>query len=251
MPVRCLRGLAGLVFGLVSLVALAQGGPPLLTDDPGTPGNGHSELNIAFLLEKSKGESLYSAPLIDFNYGVGERIQLKAEIPWLIRNETSANSQSGLGNLLLGLKWRFLDENPAGVDLSVYPQFDFNTSAHSRRSGLVPEGMELFLPAEVAKDLGLISVNLELGYLFREEREDEWIWGLALGRKLTDEIEVLGEVHGETARKFNRGELVWNLGARIKLSELNSILVSAGRGIRGESRGEPDFIGYLGLQFNF
>jgi hypothetical protein len=237
--------------GLVPRLALAQGGPPLLTDDPGTPGAGHSELNIAFGIEKSKGESLYDVPLFDFNYGVGERFQLKFEVPWLIRNETLESTRSGLGNLLLGFKGRFLDEHQTGVDMSVYPQVNFNTTAHSRRSGLVPEGMEILLPAEVAKDLGPVSVNLELGCLLREEGEEEWVWGFALSRKVTNEIEVLGEVHGETARGFHHGELVWNLGARIKLSELNSILVSVGRGIRGESRGEPGLIGYIGLQFNF
>ena len=29
------------------LRVLAQGGPPLITDDPGTPGDGHWEINIA------------------------------------------------------------------------------------------------------------------------------------------------------------------------------------------------------------
>ena len=236
---------------LMPQLALAQGGPPLLTDDPGTPGNGHTEFNLALTLEKAGAESLYGAPLLDFNYGLGERIQLKVEIPWVIRTEKSATTQSALGNMLFGFKYRFLDENSSGVDFSVYPQFDFNTTAHSRRSGVAPEGMELLLPAEVAKDLGPFVVNVEVGSLLREEAEEEWDWGLALGKPVTEGVELLGEIHGETARAFERGQLVWNLGARIKLTDLNSILISAGRGIRGQSRGEPQFIGYIGLQFNF
>jgi hypothetical protein len=251
LQIPCLKGLVGVLFGLMSRLAMAQGGPPLLTDDPGTPGNGKTELNVAFTTEKSRKEQLFEAPLFDINYGVGEHIQIKLEIPWLVRDEESERTRSGLGNVLLGFKWRFLDEKEDGVDASIYPQPDFNTAVVSRRSGLVAEGMELLLPVQVARDFGPVAVNVELGFRLHEEGEDVWVWGLALGRKVTDEIELLGEVHGEAARSFDRGKLVFNLGARWKLSELNSILVSAGRGIRGESRGEPSFIGYLGLQFNF
>jgi hypothetical protein len=251
LMVGYLTGAVLVLFALAPRLALAQGGPPLLTDDPGTPGNGQSELNIAFTVEKFRNESQVEAPLIDFNYGIGERIQVKFEIPWLIGTESSQPTQSGLGTLLLGFKYRFLDENPSGIDASFYPQVDFATSAHARQAGLVPEGMELLLPVELQKDLGVISVNVEWGYLLREEAEEEWRWGIALGRKITEEIQILGEVHGESAKNFDRGQLVFNLGARIQLSHLNSILVSAGRGIRGETRGEPGFIGYLGLQFNF
>src|SRR5436190_8802827 len=84
---------------MVWLIAalLAQGGPPLLTDDPGTPGNGNSELNLAFTLERFRHESLYEAPLLDFNYGVGERIQLKIELPWLLKHENPGPDASDSG----------------------------------------------------------------------------------------------------------------------------------------------------------
>jgi hypothetical protein len=251
LPVRCLRVLVGVLFGMMSRLAMAQGGPPLLTDDPGTPGNGRTELNIAFTTQKSRREQLFEAPLIDMNTGVGEHIQIKLEMPWLVRAEVLERTRSGLGNVLLGFKWRYVDEKTDGIDASVYPQADFNTRGVSRRLGLVAEGMELFLPVQFARDIGPGFVNVELGYRLHEEGEDAWVWGLALGRKVRDEIELLGEVHGEATRGFDRGKLVFNLGARWKLSELNSILISAGRGIRGEARGEPSFIGYVGLQFNF
>jgi len=244
-------GFAALVFAGMPRPAFAQGGPPLLTDDPGTPGNGHTELNIAFTVEKFRSETQYGTPLIDVNTGLGERIQLKCELPWLIETSPAQPTRSGLGDVLLGFKYRYLDENPSGVDASVYPQASLTTNAHARRSGLVPEGMSLLLPAEFAKDLGVLTINVEIGYLLQEEAQDQWVWGIALGRKIAGEIELLGEVHGESARDFGSAQMVWNLGARIPLSTLNSILFSAGRGFRGEARGEPELLGYLGLQFNF
>jgi hypothetical protein len=230
---------------------LAQGGPPLLTDDPGTPGVGRSELNIAFTVEKFKHETLYEAPLLDFNYGVGERIQLKIELPWLLKHETPGPDASGLGNILLGFKYRFLDQDPSGADVSFYPQAELRTTAHSRQAGLVGEGLTLLLPIQAARDFGPVAINGELGYLLVEEGEDAWVWGVALSHELTEGLELLGEIHGETGTSFGHGELVWNIGARVKLSGLNTLLASVGRGIRGESRSEPTLIGYLGLQFNF
>src|SRR5262245_55194249 len=114
-------------------VLLAQAGPPLLTDDPGTPGDGHSELNVAFTVEKLRHEVSYEAPVLDFNYGVGERTQLKVELPWLIEHEKAGSDASGLGNVLLGIKCRFLDHDPDWVDVSVYPQAELHTTAHSSR----------------------------------------------------------------------------------------------------------------------
>src|SRR5215831_18405962 len=35
--------------------ALAQGGPPMVTDDPGTPGDGHWEINIGSIATHSPG----------------------------------------------------------------------------------------------------------------------------------------------------------------------------------------------------
>ena len=232
-------------------VLLAQGGPPLLTDDPGTPGDGRWEVNLALTVEKSRNARIFEAPLLDLNYGVGERIQLKAELPWLVGHENGGDTQSALGRGLLGAKLRFLDQEPSGVDVSVYPQVEFGTSAHARRAGLADSDVTLLLPVEVGRDFGPLSVNVEAGYLGVEAGEDAWVWGVALGRQVAESVELLGEIHGESEVGFHAGVIVWNLGARIRLSELNTLLVSAGRGFRGESRSEPELIAYLGLQFNF
>jgi hypothetical protein len=230
---------------------LAQGGPPLITDDPATPGHGRTELNVAFTVEKLRDFTLYKAPLLDFNHGVDDRTQLKVELPWVIGRSHPGPDASGLGNLLLGFKVRFVDQDQAGFAASVYPQTDIVTSARSRRAGLVDEHSSLLLPIEVSRHFGSFAVTGEVGYRFVEEDDDEWIWGIAVGVHATEDLEIVGEIHGETSAGFHQGELIWDIGLRIKLSDLNTILVSAGRGIRGAPQSEPDLIGYLGLQFNF
>ena len=61
--------------------ARAQGGPPFITDDPGTPGNHHWEINFGWIANHNPGQSYYEIPDVDINYGWGDRIQLKYEIP--------------------------------------------------------------------------------------------------------------------------------------------------------------------------
>src|SRR5947207_15653649 len=73
---------------------VAQAGPPLLTDDPDTPGNRHWEINVAWTLSPKQSDSLFGIPLIDINYGLVQRIQLKAEAPWLILKERRGGTRS-------------------------------------------------------------------------------------------------------------------------------------------------------------
>src|SRR5690242_14707903 len=70
---------------LSAVAALAQGGPPMRTDDPGTPGNGNVEINLAVTSDRRADERVLEAPLVDINYGLGERIQLKVEVPFVIQ----------------------------------------------------------------------------------------------------------------------------------------------------------------------
>jgi hypothetical protein len=53
---------------LICIVAgrevLAQGGPPMITDDPGTPGNGHFEINIAATLAQWPHQQSWELPAL-------------------------------------------------------------------------------------------------------------------------------------------------------------------------------------------
>jgi hypothetical protein len=62
-----LRRLAILILVLVPVSALAQGGPPMITYDPDTPGPGYWEINLAGIIERSQSERRYEAPAADIN----------------------------------------------------------------------------------------------------------------------------------------------------------------------------------------
>ena len=76
-------------------LAFAQAGPPFFTNDPGTPGNANWEINIASAQSIGRGSSAYQVPQIDLNYGLGDRVQLTYEIPYVVQTSSGEPRQSG------------------------------------------------------------------------------------------------------------------------------------------------------------
>lgn len=106
--------------------ARAQAGPPFLSNDPGTPGNGNWEINIAGAQSINHGVSTYQVPQIDLNFGLGDRIQLTYEVPYVIETQVGQPHQSAWGNAFPGVKWRFLDKGEGNWQDSIFPQVETN-----------------------------------------------------------------------------------------------------------------------------
>ena len=99
---------------LVTSLARAQGGPPFITDDPGTPGNHHWEINFGWEADHNPGNAYYETPDIDMNFGWGDRIQLKYELPMAVATDPNNTTRAGLGESLLGIKWRPFEYHTKG-----------------------------------------------------------------------------------------------------------------------------------------
>ncbi|MGO9426072.1 MAG: hypothetical protein ACLP6Z_11820, partial [Steroidobacteraceae bacterium] len=69
MAVRFLA--VALLMALEVPTASAQGGPPFLTNDPGTPGNANWEINLGSMQSIVRSGATYQVPQIDLNFGVG------------------------------------------------------------------------------------------------------------------------------------------------------------------------------------
>ncbi len=225
--------------------ARAQGGPPLLTDDPGTPGAGRWEINVALTLDRTSASREIGAPLVDVNYGWGERLQLKLEIPWIVADDDAEGRRSGLGNPLLGVKWRFLDEDKAGIAVSTYPQLGFNLVSSSADRGLAERETSFLLPVSAVKRIGPVSLDVEAGRLFRTG-EGFWVWGVALGHDF-GRVEALAELFGTSGPEAADRQTVLNVGGRVRVGEHATLLISAGGSIY-DGEGSHHVLAYLGLQ---
>jgi hypothetical protein len=184
---------------------------------------------------------------------LGEKIQLKVETSWIFNNPDGGEASNGVGNSALGIKWRFLDEAQRGLDLSVYPQLEFNTASYSVDLGLVNPGTKFILPFQAEKGFGPWNVNGELGYIFNQESGNQWLYGLACGYRISKRFQWVGELYGIAASDlaWDSHDLIVDLGFRWNLIPWLNWNTSVGRSIHAAAGNEKALLFYTGVQFVF
>jgi hypothetical protein len=241
------RRLAIAVFAACAArAAFGQGGPPMITDDPGTPGPGKWENNIAIAFEHRPHETAYDLPVIDLNYGVGEHIQLTLQGGPVLLKRSGHGLIGGLGGTEAAVKWRFLDEE-SGFDASMFPRVIFNIMQSSVRRGLTEDGTRFQIPFQVAKAFGRFHADAEFGPLASTLGRSEWIYGIVGGVELAKTTMLMAELHGTSRMNLTRHVLTVNFGLRRQLTDARILLASIGHELRDPDQARS-FIGYLGVQ---
>ena len=232
----------------VARVAFGQGGPPMITDDPGTPGNGKWENNLAIAFEHRPGETAYEVPAIDLNYGLGEHIQLTLQTAPVLLKRSGHGLIGGLGGTEAAVKWRFLDEATSGFDMSMFPRVIFNVAQSSVRRGLAEDGTRFQIPFQAAKTFGRLHVDAEFGPRASTVGRSEWLCGIVCGFDVAKPTMLMAELHDESRMNFSRDVLTLNFGLRHEFTENYILIVSMGHELR--SPDQPTvLIGYFGMQF--
>jgi len=232
--------------------AKAQGGPPLLTDDPDTPGPDHWEINAGTTSVYAAHEWLLGAPLLDINYGVGDHVQLKYQWQANLLAQDHGDVSAGFGNSLAGVKWRFIDQtNASWLEVSIYPQLEFVYPHSSARRGLAVGGDNVLAPIEVEHKFKSLTVYGEVGYLWNEYQPAAGWYGLAGEYELSEKFSLMGEFYGGFDRAFEHNGLSFNLGFSQVLTEHVALIGSFGRGIFGPPERAPVFMSYLALRLTF
>jgi hypothetical protein len=257
-----------LITALGASIARAQGGPPFITDDPGTPGNHHWEINFGWIADHNPGNAYYETPDIDMNYGWGDRIQLKYELPMAVATDPDNTTRAGLGESLLGIKWRPYEYHTKGepksdanllFSLGTYPQASINNPTSAVRRGIVENGPQYYLPLEFTAKVGWVNLNGEVGHWFGNHLvPSRWGRGLIAGHEFNDRFELYGEIYdlqdiNQIGATPKQRELTADLGGRQTLDHNGHIrlLFMGGRAIQAVTRqnSEPNWIAYVGFQF--
>lgn len=253
------------------LLRPAFGGPPLITDDPETPGKGGWEINFSYNLElirETVFESLpgggsskrlelareHMVPLVDINYGRLENDQWKIEFPVLNVREPDGTYERGVGDVEVGWKFRFLDEEDSPFSMSIYPQLVIPTG--DERRGLGGGRLETIFPVQIGRHFlnDRLFLYAEVGYTAFESREqdDAWSYGVAAEYEVFDGFELVGEIHGEVpVTGPSRPDVLFNLGFKYALTENISLITAMGRSFSAKDGNGPEFIGFWGVQFTF
>jgi hypothetical protein len=231
--------------------ALGQGGPPMITDDPGTPGDKKWEINLALAFEHRPGETASDFPAIDLNYGVGEHIQLTLQTAPVLLKRKGHGLIGGLGGTEAAVKWRFLDQQTNGdrFDMSMFPRVIFNVASSSARRGLSEDGTRFQIPMQLAKTFGRWHADFEFGPHVSSVSRSEWLYGVVAGFDVSKPTLLMAELHGTSRMNFTREVLTVNVGIHHEFSKTRILIVSLGREISS-----PDplaTIGYFGMQLLF
>jgi hypothetical protein len=264
---RLLQFLLLLVPVLGASQAHAQGGPPFITDDPGTPGNRHLEVNIGWIANHNPANASYQVPDFDFNYGVGDRLQLKYEVPIAAATDSNNTTRAGLGESLLGIKWRPYEHHRAGepksdenmdFSLGTYPQASINNPTSAVRRGIVEPGPQYYLPLEFTARLGPVDLNGEVGRWFGNKNvPSRWGRGLIAGHEFSERLELYGEIYDLKDANSIGGApkqraFTLDAGGRQTLDRAGHLrlLFMGGRAIQAVTRqnSEPNWIAYVGMQ---
>jgi hypothetical protein len=248
-------------------LASAQGGPPFITDDPGTPGNRHWEINLGWMANHNPAHGSYNLPNFDFNYGWGDRIQLKYEVPLAASTDLNNTTRAGLGESLLGIKWRPYEHHRAGeaksdenmdFSLGTFPQASINNPTSAVRRGIVENGPQYYLPLEFTAKLGPIGINGEVGrWIGNRNVPSRWGRGLIAGHEFSKRLELYGEIYDlQDANRIGgapkQRAFTADVGGRKALNRSGRLrlLFMGGRSIQAVTRQniEPNWIAYIGVQ---
>jgi len=248
--VKGFRLLFGAMIAGAASELYAQGGPPMITDDPGTPGNGKWEINLAVSFENRPNEISLNLPEIDLNYGVGEYLQLTLQTAPVLLAREGHGPIGGLGSTEAAVKWRFLDEETSGLDMSIFPRITFNVVHSSVGRGLADDGTRFQAPIEIAKKFGRWQADVELGPIISNLGRSEWLYGIVGGFGVTKTTTLMAELQGTSRTNFTEDVLTVNAGLRQDLTENHSLIVSLGHEIRSAEQPRA-LVGYFGMQLRY
>lgn len=178
--------------------------PPLIVDDPETPGCNRWEINVLMSTDYSKIEKHYDLPLLDINYGLGDDIEIMYEVPNSVA-EADGQTHRGIGESNFGIKYRFYSEEESDTNIAIYPQYQFVTpNSRSVESEIAEPGVIVALPLLFSKRLGSNSLGdivfaANLGYNFSTKAElPDFISAvIGFGMPVRSKISMMAELTSE------------------------------------------------------
>jgi hypothetical protein len=219
-----------LLLAFAALSRIAAAGPPYESDDPVPTDFKHYEIYL-FANGTNTRDGSGGAFGIDFNYGAGPDLQLTAVFPVEYDNPSGAKSVTGLGNIELAAKYRFLHQADVGWDVAVFPRL-FLPSASAQ---VGEKHVSLLLPVWLGKDWGKWSTFGGGGCVIGRsgDSQDYCLAGWALTRAVARNLQLGAEIVHQTA-DTRGGSASTGLGAGL-LYDLNDsihLLAYAGPGLQ-------------------
>jgi len=202
--------------------------------------------------QESRSHLDMSVPVVQLNYGVTDRIQVRVggEVPMTTVAPNNGRLSVGFGDVSAGLKYRFMDqvdgleysdtcdppqsEAPYGLkgplSISVFPQFSFPSGSVNQGLGSGEYSAEI--PVDVARKLEKLYLIGEFDFLWRyhdRSLPNEIQLGIAAYYSITQQLDLLGEQR-ISFQTSGQGGTLWlmNVGAQYQINDVVALFGSVG-----------------------
>jgi hypothetical protein len=235
---------------LVILMApgLAYAGPPFITDDP-APVDLHHFETFYFTAGASGRDGFGGASGVDFNYGLARDLHINIAVPFEYDHPKSGAYSSGIGNIELAAKYRFLHQESFGWDVAVYPRVILKSASDQ----VGDDHAAFFLPVWIGRSGEGWSTYGGGGCLYNQgdEGRNYCQAGWVVTRDLASDLHVGVEVVHETAdAKGGRASTALGAGVTYDLNDHYHLLAYAGPNL--QNTGETArYNSYAALQTTF
>lgn len=231
----------------------ALAGPPFLTDDPDPAEYKHWEVYTFSQATHVRGNTSGAAPSVEGNYGAFPGVHLHVLAPFAFDKTDGDSTRTGLGDMEIGAKCRFVDEhdNELGLKAATFPAINISTGDTDR--GLGAGHTRFFLPLWLQKSFGEWATYGGGGYWINPgyDNRDYWFFGWEVQRKLTEKLTLGGEVFHQTADEVGGTNATgFDIGIIFDLSDNHHLLFAAGRGLQHAAT-TNEFSYYLGYLLTF
>ena len=246
-PSRARLRLAAFLIASAAAASPAVAGPPYVTDDPEPTDLGHWEIYLFGTAGGARG-GWDGAAGADLNYGAFENVQLTATLPLDLSHASGGATRAGAGDIELAVKYRFLHQEAAGLDVSVFPRLMLPTAGRRFGTGRVA----LLLPVWAQKDFGGWSLFGGGGYTINPgpANRNYWQGGLAVTHVVSERLSLGGEATVEGPDSLGgHATFGFGVGGIVKLGGPFSLLASGGP-VR-ERRGPDGWRAYAALGISF
>lgn len=233
---------------LACATEMSVAGPPFLTDDPEPTATGHWEIYAPLLEAEGRGSDFEGSTGVELNYGAAANLQLTLDLPIAYSHHHTA-WHWGAGDIDLSAKYRFFDDEGAGLQVAVFPGISVPSGSNGMGAGRVTA----LLPLWLQKDSGPWTMFGGGGYAINPGvgKRDYWSGGVAVARHFGERLFVGMEAdrRGADAQDSDASTSL-GLGAIYQLNPPLRLLASGGPTF-ADHGGAPSFHTFVALGLDF
>jgi hypothetical protein len=176
----------------------AQAERPTVATHAYAVATGYVELEAGFQRQQGGAQANRIAIPLLLKVGLGERVQLDLA-PGLLRDAEGGRAQSGITDLLAGVKWRLTDDAPLVGALAMQVTVSLPTGSSEAGRGSGKAGVNLL--AISSRQLGPISLDINAGYTrlggnSEYAPRDSTVWTISAGFPVAGRIGWVAELFG-------------------------------------------------------